>query len=105
MTETVLMEDVVDGARLLALGMRPKLIPSRDLTYADLVKRFVEDGPFRELTEAIAEGLGLKVLAVSSRTGVVLGPGRVPFLSRSLTIMRGGRYSVNAVTWSGSCTA
>ena len=74
MTETVLMEDVVDGARLLALGMRPKLIPSRDLIYAELVKRFAEDGPFRELTEAIAEGLGLKVLAVSSRTGVVLGP-------------------------------
>ena len=38
------MEDVVDGARLLALGMRPKLIPSRDLIYADLVKRFAEDG-------------------------------------------------------------
>src|SRR6266496_2761235 len=57
MSETVVMEDVVNGARLLAFGMRPKLIPSR------------------ELTEAIAEGLGLTVLAVSSRTGVVLGPG------------------------------
>jgi hypothetical protein len=69
------MEDVLDGARLLAFGMRPKLIPSRDLIYAELVKRFAEDGPFRELTEAIAEGLGLTVVAVSSRTGVVLGPG------------------------------
>jgi hypothetical protein len=105
MTETVFMEDVVDGARLLAFGMRPKLIPSRDLIYAELVKRFAEGGPFRELTETIAEGLGLKVLAVSSRTGVVLGQRRVPFSSRSLTIMRGGRYSVNAVTWRGSCTA
>lgn len=75
MTETVVMEDVVSGARLLAFGMRQKLIPSRDLIYAELVKRFAEDGPFRELTEAIAEGLGLTVLAVSSRTGVVLGPG------------------------------
>ena len=69
------MEDVADGARLLAFGMRPKLIPSRDLIYAELVKRYAEDGLFRELTEAIAEGLGLTVLAVSSRTGVVLGPG------------------------------
>ena len=75
MSETVMMEDVVNGARLLAFGMRPKLIPARDLIYADLVKRFAEDDPFRELTEAIAEGLGLTVLAVSSRTGVVLGPG------------------------------
>jgi hypothetical protein len=69
------MEDVVDSARLLAFGMRPKLIPSRDLIYAELVKRFAEDGSFRELTEAIAEGFGLTVLAVSTRTGVVLGPG------------------------------
>jgi hypothetical protein len=68
------MEDVVDGARLLALGMRAKLIPSRDLIYADLVKRFTEDGSFRELTKAIAEGLGLTVLEVSPRVGVVLGP-------------------------------
>jgi hypothetical protein len=73
-SEPVLIGDVVDGARLLALGLRPKLIPSRDLIYADLVKRAVEDDAFRELTEAIAEGLGLTVLAVSSRTGVVLGP-------------------------------
>lgn len=75
MSETVGMEDVMNGARLLSFGMRPKLIPSRDLIYAELVKRFAEDGPFRELTEAIAEGLGLTVLAVSPRTGVVLGPG------------------------------
>lgn len=75
MSETVMMEDVVNGARLLSFGMRPKLIPSRDLTYAELVKRFAEDDPFRELTEAIAEGFGLTVLAVSPRTGVVLGPG------------------------------
>lgn len=42
MTETVVMEDVVSGARLLAFGMRQKLIPSRDLIYAELVKRFAE---------------------------------------------------------------
>lgn len=74
MIEPVSTEDAVDGARLLAFGMRPKLIPSRDLSYTELVKRFTEDGAFRELTEAIAEGLGLTVLAVSPRTGVVLGP-------------------------------
>jgi hypothetical protein len=75
MSEAIVMEDVASGARLLAFGMRPKLIPSRDQVYAELVKRFAEDGPFQVLTEAIAEGLGLTVLAVSSRTGVVLGPG------------------------------
>lgn len=74
MSESTVIEDVTDGARLLAFGMRPKLIPSRDHVYAGLVKRFAEDGTFRELTEAIAEGLGLSVLAVSPRTGAVLGP-------------------------------
>lgn len=74
MSGPVSVEDVVDGARLLAFGMRPKLIPSRDLIYAELVKRFAEDRSFRELTEAIAEGLGLSVLTVSPRTGAVLGP-------------------------------
>ena len=39
------MEDVVNGARLLALGMRPKLIPSRDLIYAELVRRFARGRP------------------------------------------------------------
>lgn len=74
MSEPISLEDVVAAARLLALGLRPKQIPSRDLVYADLVKRAVEDGAFRELTDAIAEGLGLTVLAVSPRTGMVLGP-------------------------------
>lgn len=74
MSPSLSQEDVTDAARLLALGMRPKLLPARDLTYAELVKRFAEDDAFRELTEAIAEGFGLAVLAISHRTGVVLGP-------------------------------
>lgn len=47
MNEPVSMEDVVAGARLLAFGLRPKQIPSRDVDYADLVKRAVEDDVFR----------------------------------------------------------
>jgi hypothetical protein len=74
MSSSLSQEDATDAARLLVLGMRPKLLPARDLTYAELVKRFGEDDAFREVTEAIAQGLGLAVLAVSHRTGVVLGP-------------------------------
>ena len=37
MSEPTSLEDVVAAARLLALGLRPKQIPSRDLVYADLV--------------------------------------------------------------------
>jgi hypothetical protein len=74
MSGPISLEDAVESARLLAFGLRPKLIPSRDLVYSDLVKRAAQDDAFRELTEAIAEGLGLTVLAISPRTGVVLGP-------------------------------
>jgi hypothetical protein len=73
-SESASMEDVTDAARLLALGMRPKLLPARDLIYADLVRRFSEDDAFRGVAESIAEGLGLSILAASTRTGVVLGP-------------------------------
>lgn len=74
MSEGVTVADVTDAARLVAFGMRPKLLPSRDLSYGELVKRFVTDPVFQEHVAAIAEGLGLTVLAVSARTGVVLGP-------------------------------
>jgi hypothetical protein len=74
MGEPLTVADVTDAARLVAFGMRPKLLPSRDLSYSDLVKRFIVDAAFKEHVEAIAEGLGLTVLAVSARTGVVLGP-------------------------------
>jgi hypothetical protein len=73
MNETCSLQDVTDAARLLGLGMRPKLQPARDLIYADLVRRHAEDDSFRDLVESVAEGLGLTVLAVSTRTGVVLG--------------------------------
>jgi hypothetical protein len=74
MSEPVTKADVTDAARLVAFGMRPRLLPSRDLSYSELVKRFTEDAVFKEHVEAIAEGLGLTVLAVSARTGAVLGP-------------------------------
>jgi hypothetical protein len=74
MSDPASVADVTDAARLVAFGMRPKLLPSRDLTYGELVKRFSTDAAFKEGVEAVAEGLGLTVLAVSARTGIVLGP-------------------------------
>jgi hypothetical protein len=68
----VTVTDTADAARLVALGMRPKLLPSRDLVYADLVRRHQADETFADLVTAVADGLGLVVLAVSAQTGVVL---------------------------------
>lgn len=72
MSETVRVADAGDAARLIALGLRPKQLPSRDLIYADLVRRYRQDPVFADLVEAVAAGLGLAVLAVTTQSGAVV---------------------------------
>ena len=69
MTEHVPITDVVDAARLIALGMRPRLLPARDLIYSDLVRRYGEDATFAELTSAIVDGLGWSCSRAARRPG------------------------------------
>src|SRR5690349_20882266 len=57
--------DAEDAARLIALGLRPRQLPSRDILYADLVRRHEQDPVFADLVDAVAAGLGLAVLAVT----------------------------------------
>lgn len=64
--------DVEAAARLISFGMRPKLLPSRDVVYAELVRRYTEDSAFKQVTNAVAAGLGLLVLDVGIRSGAVL---------------------------------
>ncbi|MFD6796565.1 MULTISPECIES: hypothetical protein [Prauserella salsuginis group] len=52
--------------------MRPKLVPGRDVVYADLVRRYGEDSAFKQLTHSVAAGLGLLVLEVNAQAGAVL---------------------------------
>ncbi|MCK9922602.1 hypothetical protein MXD61_12060 [Frankia sp. AgPm24] len=60
-----------DAARLLSFGLRPRLVPARDPDYRELVRRYLADDGFAALTQAIAAGLGLIVLDVSERAGIV----------------------------------
>jgi hypothetical protein len=64
--------DVEAAALLVALGMRPKLLPARDPVYADLVRRYGADDGFKDLVNRVAAGLGLVVLAVTNQSGAVL---------------------------------
>ncbi|MEX5708790.1 hypothetical protein AB1484_10915 [Parafrankia sp. FMc6] len=64
--------DAFDAARLIAYGLRPKLVPARDGTYAELVRRHLRDQEFAALTQAVAGGLGLVVLDVAERAGLVV---------------------------------
>ncbi|WP_083418149.1 hypothetical protein [Pseudofrankia sp. BMG5.36] len=52
--------------------MRPRLVPARDRSYADLVRRHATDEMFAAATAAVVSGLGLVILGCSDRTGLVL---------------------------------
>jgi hypothetical protein len=64
--------DLEDANRLLALGLRPKQLPSKDPDYAALVERYNRDDEFTATVQQAAAGLGLLVLEVGTRTGAVL---------------------------------
>ncbi|WP_208542893.1 hypothetical protein [Nocardioides euryhalodurans] len=69
-----LTDDTTEAARLIAFGLRPKLLPARDLEYTDLVVRYHEDETFADVVKAVADGFMVTVLGVSKATGIVLAP-------------------------------
>lgn len=64
--------DAADAARLVSLGLHPKLIPARDVEYTELLRRYRDEPAFARLADAVATGLGLIVLEVSTRAGMAL---------------------------------
>lgn len=66
-------EKVTSASRLLAFGWRPKVTPARVEDYRALLQRYKSDPEMQEALFAVAAGLGVTVLEVSDRVGVVLG--------------------------------
>lgn len=64
--------DAEQAARLVAMGLRGKQVPDRDVVYRELVRRYRQDDVFAALVGAVATGLGLLVLDVTVRSGIVL---------------------------------
>ena len=64
--------DTADAARLVSFGLHPKLLPSRDTEYTELLRRYRDEPAFARLADAVATGLGLVVLEVSTRAGMAL---------------------------------
>lgn len=64
--------DAADAARLVAFGLQPRLLPARDAEYAELLRRYQEAPAFARLADAVATGLGLVVLEVSTRAGMAV---------------------------------
>ncbi|MEV0092712.1 hypothetical protein [Streptomyces sp. NPDC050738] len=67
--------DAADAARLVAFGLQPKLQPARDADYAELLRRYRDESAFARLADAVAAGLGLIVLEVSTRAGMAVTAG------------------------------
>ena len=69
----MLPNDARDAARLIEWGLHPRSLPEAHPEYRDLVRRWMDDGAFQATVAAVAEGLKLRVVGVSPRTGIVLG--------------------------------
>lgn len=61
-----------DAARLVAFGLRPKLVPARDDEYRELVERARTDDVFAAVVQAVATGMDLVVMEISDRAGIVV---------------------------------
>ncbi|MEX2984840.1 hypothetical protein [Streptomyces sp. C36] len=88
--------DAADAARLIAFGLQPKLQPARDAEYAELLRRHRDDPAFARLADAVAAGLGLIVLEVSTRAGMA-----VTAAEDSVFAVRMGDYARRATADSG----
>jgi len=66
-------QDLYTAGRLLQWAMRPRARPTTDTEYRQLLDRYIDFLPFREIVCTIADGLGLQVVDVSS-LGMVLAP-------------------------------
>ena len=85
--------DVADAARLVSFGLQPKLLPARDAEYAELIRRHRDDPAFARFADAVAAGLGLVVLEVSTRAGMALAAAE-----DSVFAVRMGDYARRAAT-------
>lgn len=66
-------QDIADAARLIAYGLRPKLVPARDEAYRTLVRKARTDSDFAAVVGAVAAGQDLVVMEISELAGIVIG--------------------------------
>jgi len=59
--------------RLIRFALLPRLLPADEAEYLDLVREFLSNALVQDTTSALARGLGLRVLSVSTQSGLVLG--------------------------------
>ncbi|MFB6987920.1 hypothetical protein ACFC0C_16515 [Streptomyces sp. NPDC056178] len=63
-------QQISDAARLVRYACQPRRKPLGDADYHDLVERYRSSPAFRELVDAIAEGMSLNVITAHSEEGL-----------------------------------
>jgi hypothetical protein len=81
----MLKDDATEAARLIEWGLHPRVLPDGNPEYRGLVRRWMDDGAFKILVEAIADGLKLRVVNVHPRAGIVLGTLRDSVFAYTIT--------------------
>lgn len=61
-----------ETGRLIAFALRPALLPAGQPEYQQLLRRFLSNARFQQLTESVLCGLGLRMLGVSEAFGLTL---------------------------------
>ena len=69
----ILNETVFKAARLIYMGLQPKITPSKDREYKDLIQLAMSSDKFRDMVQTVAQGLSLYVVDISER-GIILSP-------------------------------
>jgi hypothetical protein len=83
-------DDGYRAGRLLHWGLQPRQRPVQEPEYRELIDRYLDRGDFRELVQAIASGLQLRVLDAGDY-GIALGPeGDSAFALRPAEFRPGG---------------
>jgi hypothetical protein len=67
------VNDLADASRLVSYASRPRLLPARDPNYHELCVRYRDDSTFALAVREVADGLGLELLDVSTRVGIIVG--------------------------------
>jgi hypothetical protein len=67
-------DEARDAAKLVRYACQPRLRPLADKTYHKLLERYRSSSGFRELVDAIADGLTLLIVAAHPEEGIVALP-------------------------------
>ncbi|MFZ5497058.1 MAG: hypothetical protein ACOZE5_17200 [Verrucomicrobiota bacterium] len=86
----LILQKARDAGRLLARAVQTRLTPSMDLAYGELLAKYASDPDLREITSALAEGLGLRIATDSGVHGlIVVATEDGPFVSKMRDFQEG----------------